>query len=363
MSKQGAIDEKFLKRMEQLRVRFEEEPTDPLRFYDYIIRLFVVSKATGKRDDMLRVFARAPKIQTTLIPRQVSDFYISNKLDHLLPEHPGFRREILNMEGWRAIRSGEDELAERKFSESLELSLVNLEAVSGLATAYWRQGRIDEYEKINSLNDYIYMVDLKQHFPADEMHQINEDIIRSCEQTEYRSGRVEYGDSAGVDYISAFRDEDQKPIDLLQGIMFKAFSQILHRLPDDPSNPFLARKAGHFKSLAKGLVMGPDSQLKMHMHHGADPLNEKLVPWYLAVYYPRGYGEPDDPTRSGWLQLGALTMDPDDGRKPPVRHIRPETGLLVFFPAHYRHGVTHRGDGMTRYSVNYDLVPSTASGK
>jgi tetratricopeptide (TPR) repeat protein len=63
---------------------------------------------------------------------------------------------------------------------------------------------------------------------------------------------------------------------------------------------------------------------------------------------------------SGWLKFGEPRM-PTSARLQPEYCVRPEPGLLVLFPAWMWHGTMpfNGGDGRTRLTVAFDVVPRT----
>ncbi|MEQ8193624.1 MAG: tetratricopeptide repeat protein [Rhodospirillales bacterium] len=121
-------------------------------------------------------------------------------------------------------------------------------------------------------------------------------------------------------------------------------------LGDDPGHPFIASKPVRWRLNVWAVVMGEKGHQVSHTHPSA---------WLSGVYYAAAPDDirEDDPAFAGWIEFGR----PDDeiaiAREPLVERLRPQEGLMVFFPAYFYHNTVPYGGAGTRISVAFDIIP------
>ena len=82
--------------------------------------------------------------------------------------------------------------------------------------------------------------------------------------------------------------------------------------------------------------------------------------WLSGVYYPRVPEIVDDhgAEQAGWIEFGQPSEEFHWSRPPPLRAIRPESGLLVLFPSYFFHRTIPYDTDGTRISVAFDVLPA-----
>ena len=131
--------------------------------------------------------------------------------------------------------------------------------------------------------------------------------------------------------------------------VLKAAEPAIGGLGDDPTHPFLRRKASRLDVAGSWSVrLSPRGHHVAHMHSQG---------WMSSAYYAR-LPQPDQSAASGkqgWIQFGAPPpmFDLD---LAPRRIVEPKPGRLVLFPSYLWHGTLpfERGDRLT---AAFDFMP------
>ncbi|WP_171161222.1 2OG-Fe(II) oxygenase family protein [Usitatibacter palustris] len=146
-------------------------------------------------------------------------------------------------------------------------------------------------------------------------------------------------------------DRDNAPLAGLFESIERAASTYLARIGRG-NDPMRSRNTGQFAISGAWSV-----RLRSGGYH-ADHVHQKG--WLSAVCYlsvpPRIGAGAQENDRAGWLRLGK----PGIATRPPLpaeRHVKPEPGLVVLFPAYMWHGVEPFEDDAPRLSVAMDIVP------
>ena len=116
------------------------------------------------------------------------------------------------------------------------------------------------------------------------------------------------------------------------------------------TDPLRARNTGRF-----GFSGAWSVRLRSGGHHAdhVHPQGWISSACYIAV--PPNVGR-DESDHAGWLRLGKPAI-PTLPPLEPERHVRPEPGTLVLFPAYMWHGVEPFDSPSPRLSVAFDIVP------
>ncbi|MEX2449879.1 MAG: putative 2OG-Fe(II) oxygenase [Rhodospirillales bacterium] len=144
--------------------------------------------------------------------------------------------------------------------------------------------------------------------------------------------------------------EPKGPVADFERVVAAAVRGYIAALGDDPGHPFVASRPARWRLNVWAVVMGEKGHQVSHTHPSA---------WLSGVYYASAPDDirADDPGFAGWIEFGR----PDDeiaiAREPLVERIRPQEGLLVFFPAYFYHNTVPYGGAGTRISVAFDIVP------
>lgn len=133
----------------------------------------------------------------------------------------------------------------------------------------------------------------------------------------------------------------------VRAMIAQAVDRYIAALADDPSHPFLARKAAAWQFSGSWSV-----RLASGGHHSNHIHPEG---WISAVYYVAVPDAVDD-GQSGWLKFGETGMHL--GAREHIMHmVRPRPGLLVLFPSYFYHGTVPFADAAHRTTIAFDIVP------
>lgn len=147
-------------------------------------------------------------------------------------------------------------------------------------------------------------------------------------------------------------NENDPVISALSDSLMEAAQRFVSGLPDDSGHPFLRRKTGKLELAGAWSVrLASGGGHVDHVHPAG---------WISACYYvdvPQSVMEGE---RAGWLRLGASGVAGLD--LPAERYIRPEPGLVIFFPSYMWHGVEPFESDTPRVTAPFDLISRSGDG-
>lgn len=139
------------------------------------------------------------------------------------------------------------------------------------------------------------------------------------------------------------------PMAALAQAIESAVLQYLRELPQDASHPFAAQRPAHWRLSAWAVVMEGRGYQVPHIHPQA---------WLSGVYYARVPPSivAADTDHAGWIEFGEPLPEFRCTRRPDLRLIRPEEGLMLLFPSYFHHRTLPFHAGETRISFAFDVV-------
>lgn len=153
--------------------------------------------------------------------------------------------------------------------------------------------------------------------------------------------------SGGTQTTDDLFSRDLPQVATVRAMIGKAVGRYVAALPEDPSHPFLSRKASGFAISGSWSV-----RLNSGGHH-----TNHIHPegWISAVYY---VAVPDAVAsgQSGWLKFGETGLQLGN-REQIMQKVRPRPGLLVLFPSYFYHGTIPFTDSAHRTTIAFDVVP------
>jgi Flp pilus assembly protein TadD len=163
---------------------------------------------------------------------------------------------------------------------------------------------------------------------------------------EYATRKAWHSTTNLADYANPALDELKKFIDF-------AFRQRLGRLgEEDEKHPFRRAAPPRYYLDLWAIKMKGGGELFPHIH---------VDGWLSGVYYVDVPPIVNDPqaNRAGWLNIGTSRMDIRLSRKPLVRSIRPEPGMMISFPSYFWHDTVPLPESNTeqRLCLAFDLNP------
>jgi uncharacterized protein (TIGR02466 family) len=138
-------------------------------------------------------------------------------------------------------------------------------------------------------------------------------------------------------------------IGTLGELILDAAARFVAGLPEDEAHPFLRRKG-------RGLDWAGSWSVRLEGGgHHVDHIHPKG--WISGVYYVDLPDCLEDETeKPGWIKFGGFER-PQTRSLSWERAIRPQRGMVVFFPSYMRHGTLPTIGDQKRMTVSFDLVP------
>jgi tetratricopeptide (TPR) repeat protein len=138
-----------------------------------------------------------------------------------------------------------------------------------------------------------------------------------------------------------------RPIEALRERIAEIVTNYIRDLPDDPTHPFLARKAEEFSFVGSWSCRLRSSGFHTNHVHPEG--------WISSAYY---VSLPDAIAdgKQGWLTFGESNLGLGE-RDRPDRFEKPAIGKLVLFPSHFWHGTVPFVSDAMRLTVAFDVVP------
>jgi uncharacterized protein (TIGR02466 family) len=208
------------------------------------------------------------------------------------------------------------------------------EAYGNLAMALWAQG--DAAGALAACD-----VGLRQH-PGDTA------IVAFKAVLLYEAGD---GDGARVlvDFDRFLLAGTKGPMAALAQAIESAVLQYLQELPQDSAHPFAAHRPARWRLSAWAVVMEGQGYQVPHIHPQA---------WLSGVYYarvPPGIAAAAT-DHAGWIEFGEPLPEFRCTRRPDLRLIRPEEGLMLLFPSYFYHRTLPFHASETRISFAFDII-------
>jgi uncharacterized protein (TIGR02466 family) len=139
------------------------------------------------------------------------------------------------------------------------------------------------------------------------------------------------------------------PMAALAQAIETAVLQYLQGLPQDLAHPFAAHRPANWRLSAWAVVMEGQGYQVPHIHPQA---------WLSGVYYakvPPGIAAADT-EHAGWIEFGEPLPEFRCSKRPDLRLIRPEEGLMLLFPSYFYHRTLQFHARETRISFAFDIV-------
>jgi tetratricopeptide (TPR) repeat protein len=141
------------------------------------------------------------------------------------------------------------------------------------------------------------------------------------------------------------------PVAVLQKAMEAVVWRYIRELPPDAAHPFVASRPARWRMTAWAVVMEGQGYQAPHIHPHA---------WLSGVYYvsvPAGIAAADA-DHAGWIEFGEPLPEFRCKRRPDLRLMRPEPGLMLLFPSYFHHRTLPFRADATRISVAFDIIPT-----
>ncbi|PEQ13083.1 hypothetical protein B2G71_09700 [Novosphingobium sp. PC22D] len=154
----------------------------------------------------------------------------------------------------------------------------------------------------------------------------------------------------GTQTVGELLDRDEPAIRALRGMLARAVTAFIARMPDGADQPLFARKAHDFRFSGSWSVrLATQGYHLSHIHPSG---------WISSCYYvavPESIAQGSDD--AGCLVLGKSNLDLGPADRV-LRTIRPQSGLLALFPSYMYHATVPFESETPRLTVAFDVVPS-----
>ena len=136
----------------------------------------------------------------------------------------------------------------------------------------------------------------------------------------------------------------------LRASLSRAVERYISALPDDPSHPFLSRKANGFAfSGSWSVLLRADGFHVNHVHPKG---------WISSAFYVGVPNTAGDAPHAGAIQFGESGAGLGPERETVARRIQPEAGMLVLFPSYMWHGTEAFTGADIRITTPFDVLPA-----
>ena len=148
------------------------------------------------------------------------------------------------------------------------------------------------------------------------------------------------------------KDPRPGPVSLLLEFANKEARRYLTEHPIDTQHPFLTQHPSNWDIVAWGSILGKQGHHISHIHGSG---------WLSGVYYGKlpSTTETENKKREGWIEFGRPKNHVDNGSSPEFHFIRPQEGMMILFPSYFYHQTVPFESEDTRFSVSFDIVPSS----
>jgi tetratricopeptide (TPR) repeat protein len=258
---------------------------------------------------------------------------------------------FLNAYGRHLMTAGKVELAAAELEQATRIDPRNIEAWANLGTAW----RLLDDPRERWLCDYERLVGvLDVEPPAGVAMDAFLAELRATLEPLHQAGREPLRQSlrAGSQTPGKLFGRKDPVIDAARDALKRAVEGWIATLPEDPSHPFLSRKAPAIRFSGSWSVrLWSSGKHVNHIH----PEGWMSSAFYVALPPSLGTAQADG-SHAGYIQFGkppdelALALE-------PRRVVRPEPGRLALFPSYFWHGTVPFEDDAPRLTIAFDMVP------
>jgi uncharacterized protein (TIGR02466 family) len=248
---------------------------------------------------------------------------------------------------------GEAAAALEAFEACLRLSPFDRRAVAYRTAALVELGRLDPAAAIAEHRRWLTPLMLEPPAGWESIEGLNRQLAQDLMQ--HRSLRWEPVGTAttgGADILLLLQ-HPTPAITAFAGRLRGAIDRHLAALPVEPGHPFLDRRIESYALDIWGTVLKAQGYQSAHIHPTG---------WMSGVYYvqmPESLGSGGhNADYSGWIEFGHPADTFRLTRDPPVELVRPQPGLVLFFPSYLYHRTIPFEGPTPRISIAFDVRPT-----
>jgi tetratricopeptide (TPR) repeat protein len=258
---------------------------------------------------------------------------------------------FLNAYARHLMSAGKADLAAAELEQATRIDPRNMEAWANLGTAW----RLLDDPREHWLCDYANMVGvLDVEPPAGLSLDAFLADLRATLEPLHQAGREPLRQSlrAGSQTPGKLFGRTDPAIVAAREALKRTVEAWIATLPEDPSHPFLSRKAPSIRFSGSWSVrLWSSGKHVNHIH----PEGWMSSAFYVALPPSLGTAQADG-SHAGYIQFGKPPDELALGLEPR-RVVRPEPGRLALFPSYFWHGTVPFEDAAPRLTIAFDMVP------
>lgn len=225
----------------------------------------------------------------------------------------------------------------------------NQMTVANQAFAHLLAGDEHKFDYLYNLEFFPYRVHIQAPDARGSIDALNEALVR--EILDHPSLRWQHDDydTSSRAFAYGILEEPTDAINLFERGLRLSIDTFIDGLEADPDHPFLGRIPGEYGFRMWATVIQQGGWHRAHNHEKA---------WLSGVYYVQCPHTGDDGDASGWIEFDGFTHYGSNqlySRK--VRRVKPEPGLLLFFPSYMLHATRPFTGDDYRISIAFDVTP------
>lgn len=224
----------------------------------------------------------------------------------------------------------------------------NQMTIANRAFAELARGRADRFDYIYDLAFFPYAARLTPPGDHGDLAAFNRALAADVLAHDSLRWQHDDYDTSRRAFAYGILERPTPAIRAFERALRAAIDAFIGGIAADPAHPFFGRvpRAYDFKMWATVLERG--GWHRPHNHEEA---------WLSGVYYVQ-VPPAEGAERSGWIRFDGFTRFPGTAAHAgKVREVRPEEGLLLFFPAYFLHATNPFAGGTHRISLAFDAQP------
>jgi len=228
-----------------------------------------------------------------------------------------------------------------------EPNLQHLQKHVALKALAWRVAGDARYQRYYDYDAFTRRVQIDTPAGYDSLEAFNAELALVLEDLHKTKAQpLDQTLFGGTQSDGRLWDTDNPVILALSESLMSAARQFVAELPDDEAHPFLKQKSGKLDLAGAWSVrLASGGGHVDHVHPAG---------WISACYYVEVPHSVMSGEKSGWLRLGASGVAGLE--LPPERYLKPEPGVVLFFPSYMWHGVEPFESDEMRVTAPFDLV-------
>lgn len=330
------------------------------RHVDTLVNIGHVYRETGNQDMALRSYQTAIQADS----RCADAHYYAGSILQRRGEHdraiehfhaaielePGFERAHWGLQQSFLLKENPGQ-ALKACERCLAVLPDNQMTVANQAFAHLMEGDEAKFDYLYDLTFFPYQVDIGVPGGHESVASLNDTLKRDI--LGHSSLKWQHDDYETSDRAFAYGILED-PTDAIKGFeeaLRSSIDTFIAGIGDDPAHPFFGRIPAEYEFKMWATVIQKGGWHRAHNHEKA---------WLSGVYYvqcPQVENE-FDTTRSGWIEFDGFThYGGNDAYRDKVRRVKPEPGLLLFFPSYMLHATRPFAGDDYRISIAFDVKP------